>query len=70
MKRCRKQQASHNPEPTADQIRGYMQALAAEHQEAWQKELTSARPEWIYLLALHLRMTELEHLDEAAVEFL
>ncbi len=62
--------ASRQPEPTADQIRQYMQAMADQHQEAWHKELTSSAPEWIYLLALHLRMAELEHLDEAAVEFL
>ena len=70
MKRGRKQAAARKTEPTPDQIRGYMQALAEQHHEAWQAELTSSAPEWIYLLALHLRMAELEHLDEAAVELL
>ena len=69
MKRC-KRPASRQPEPTADQIRGYMQALAEEHHEAWQVELTSSQPHWVYLIGLHLRLVELEHVEEAAREFL
>ena len=70
MKRGRKQAAARKTEPTPDQIRGYMQALAEEHQQAWQAELTSSQPHWVYLIGLHLRLVELEHVEEAAQEFL
>jgi hypothetical protein len=67
MKRCRKQPASGKTEPTADQIISYMQALA---DAAWGAELTSSAPHWVYLIGLHLRLIELEHVEEAAQELL
>ena len=70
MKRCNKQPASRKPEPTADQIRRHMQCMANEHHEAWHAELTSSQPHWVYLIGLHLRLVELEHLEEAVQEFL
>ena len=53
-----------------DQMRNYLEALMADHQEAWSRELHTQRPEWIYLLALHLRLAELEHLETAGKELL
>jgi hypothetical protein len=70
MKRCTKRLASRKPEPTPDQVRQYMQALAEEHYQAWHAELTTSAPHWVYLIGLHLRLVELEHLEEAAAEFL
>ena len=57
-------------EPTPDQIRQYMRCLAEEHQVAWHEEVMSSAPHWVYLLALHLRMVELEHMEPGAGELL
>ena len=70
MKHCRKQPASRKTEPSADQIRRYLQCAAEEHQHAWHEELMSSAPHWVYLIALHLRLAELDHLEEAAEDFL
>jgi hypothetical protein len=69
VKRRRKQPAA-TTEPTSDQISQYMHALAEEHQAAWHAELTSPAPHWVYLIGLHLRLVELEHVEEAAQELL
>ena len=69
MKR-RKSPAPSKTEPTPDHIRHYMQALAEEHQAAWHAELTSAAPHGVYLIGLHLRLIELDHVEEAAQELL
>ncbi len=58
------------PNPTADEIRGYMQALDEEHQAAWYQELLTSAPHWVYLINLHLRMVELEHMEEGVQELL
>jgi hypothetical protein len=47
-----------------------MECMADEHQLAWHTELLSSAPHWVYLLGLHLRMCELEHLEPAAGELL
>lgn len=71
MKRTsRKRLASKIAEPTLDQIRQYVQAMADEHQQAWQQELMEKAPYWVYLIGLHLRMVELEHMETAVQEFL
>jgi len=57
-------------DPSPDQIRHYMECMADEHQLAWHTELLSSAPHWVYLLGLHLRMCELEHLEPAAGELL
>ncbi len=57
-------------EPTPDQIRRYMQCVMDEHQVAWHTELLSAEPHWVYLIGLHLRMVELDRMEEAVEEFL
>ena len=55
---------------SVDVLRDFIRACGEDHQEAWQKELTSDHPFWINLLALHLRMVELEHLEGAVGELL
>lgn len=48
-----------------------MEKTADQHQQDWHEELTGAAPpHWVYLLALHLRMIELDHLTTAAEELL
>ena len=73
MKRpCRRRTTQNSPTtlPTPDQIRRYIQCSADEHQLAWRGELTSAAPHWVYLLNLHLRLVELEHMEEGVEELL
>ena len=65
-KRCNKPKT----EPTPDQIRHYLRCLAEEHQVAWHEEVMSSAPHWVFLLGLHLRLIELEHLEPAALELL
>ena len=54
--------------PTPDQIRQYIECSADEHQFAWHDELLSKAPHWVYLIGLHLRLVELDHLDAAVKE--
>jgi len=51
--------------PTADQLQNFINAMRVEHQLEFTEELHSRAPHWEYLLALHLRITELEHLVPA-----
>ena len=53
-----------------DQFCNYANAMADLHHSEWQKELVHAAPNWIYLLGLHLRLIELERLEESAGELL
>ena len=72
MKRpCRRKTAqSKNSQPTPDQIRRYIECAADEHQLVWHAEVTSAAPHWVYLLNLHLRLVELERMEEGVKELL
>ena len=71
MKRTRRKRLGPSvTEPTPDQLRQYMQVMADEHQQAWQEELMEKAPYWVYLIGLHLRMVELEHMETAVQEFL
>jgi hypothetical protein len=72
MKRpCRRKPAQTTiTQPTPDQIRRYIQCSADEHQLAWQGELNSSAPHWVYLLNLHLRLVELETMEEGMEELL
>ncbi len=71
MKRTRsKRPAPQVAEPTPDQLRQYIQLMAEEHQQAWHEELMEKAPYWVYLIGLHLRMVELEHMETAVGEFL
>ena len=72
MKRpCRRKTAqTTTTPPTPDQIRRYIQCSADEHQFAWQDELKSSAPHWAGLLNLHLRLVELEKMEEGMEELL
>jgi hypothetical protein len=69
-KASRKQCRTRKTEPTPDLIRRYIQCSADEHHLSWQAELTGSAPHWTYMLGLHLRLIELEHLEAAAGELL
>lgn len=69
MKRPR-HHAQRPPAVSLDTLRSYMKAMSANHNEDWQQELMSEAPYWTHLLALHLRMIELDHLEEAVGELL
>jgi hypothetical protein len=56
--------------PTPDQIRRYIECSADEHQFAWHHELLSDKPHWVFLIGLHLRLVELDHLEAATKELL
>ena len=56
--------------PTPDQIRRYIECSADEHQFAWHDELLSDAPHWVYLIGLHPRLVELDHLETAVHELL
>jgi hypothetical protein len=70
VKRSRKAAAVSKIGPTPDQIRQHIQCMADEHQFAWQAELMTSSPHWVYLLGLHLRMVELDHLEDAVEQLL
>ena len=61
----RKKSVRKKTPPTADQLQNFIDAMRVEHEFHFTRELHSAAPNWEYLLALHLRMTELEHLVPA-----
>ena len=70
MKSTRRKRLARSAEPTPDQIRHYMQKLAEQHYQDWQLELTTEAPHWVYLIAIHLRLIELENMESAVQEFL
>lgn len=53
-----------------EQIREFIEASADEHQELWQEQLLGDAPDFDYMLALHLRLVELEHLEHGVKELL
>jgi hypothetical protein len=55
---------------SVDTLRSFIQATTDEHQRAWHAELTGDTPFWIHLLGLHLRLVELERLEEGVGELL
>jgi hypothetical protein len=73
MKRHRISKPS-TPQPdgpaSVEEIRAFGQFIGGVHQEAWQRELHSAQPDWTLLLGLHLRLAELEHMESAVQELL
>jgi hypothetical protein len=66
----RKRLAPSASEPTPDQLRQHMRLMSDEHQQAWHEELMEKAPYWVYLIGLHLRLIELEHMETAVQEFL
>jgi hypothetical protein len=43
-----------------DQIRGFALLLLPIYEAEWERELTSPKPNWTFLLSLHLRMIQLK----------
>jgi hypothetical protein len=57
-------------EPTPDQIRQYMQKMVDQHLQDWREQVLGDSPHWVYLLAIHLRLIELEGMENAVQELL
>lgn len=55
---------------TVDVVRRYMQAMADQHHQQWAAELRGSAPYWELMVAIHLRLVELEHLEAAIQELL
>ncbi len=55
---------------TLDEIQIYIEQLCDHHQQEWHKRLIAPAPDWTYLLGLHLRIVELEHMQPAVEELL
>ncbi len=55
---------------TPKHVAMWIQHAIDQLQEAWQEEILSDAPEWGCALGAHLRLCELEHLEEAAEELL
>ncbi|MDT7815831.1 MAG: hypothetical protein QOJ42_5747 [Acidobacteriaceae bacterium] len=70
MKRPSGKKIARNRKPSPDLIRRQIQQMGDEHRQAWQEELSAPAPYWSRLLALHLRLVELDHLEEAVEELL
>ena len=57
--------------PAADPVvRRYIARMLTEHHLQWQQQVMGPAPDWELLLGLHLRMIELEGLEQAAGELL
>jgi len=68
--RSRKRRAPLPLDPTpGDQIRRYLQELIEQHHDDWNHQLEQTEPQWSHLLALHLRLIELENMEAALLEF-
>jgi hypothetical protein len=62
--RCTRTNASN------DELLAFARLLIDQYQQEWHRELQEEKPEWIYLLNLHLRMVELEQMEPAVKELL
>ncbi len=70
MRSSRKRHSALPLDPTpGDQIRKYLLELVAQHHHEWCHQLQQSQPEWAHLLALHLRLIELENMEAALREF-
>ncbi len=70
MKKKIKQTTAKTPCPTPDEFQAYLEKFYDQHQKEFCDELLEPAPEWIYLLGLHLRLVEMEHLVPAVEELL
>ncbi len=61
-----KKKATRRPRKLKTEIERAIDQL----QEAWGEEVLSDAPQWGSALGVHLRLCELEHLEEAAGELL
>jgi hypothetical protein len=55
---------------STDELLNFARLMADQYQEEWHRELLEDKPEWTYLMGLHLRLVELEQLEPAVKEFL
>ena len=55
---------------TCDELLNFARLMADQYQEEWHRELLEDKPEWTYLMGLHLRLVELEQLEPAVKELL
>ena len=55
---------------TNDELLNFARLMIDQYQQEWHRELQEAKPEWIYLLNLHLRMVELEQMEPAVKELM
>jgi hypothetical protein len=69
MKRASRRAPAAQP-VSVDTLRSFIQASIDEHQKAWLAELTSDTPFWVNLLGVHLRLVELDRLEEGVGELL
>jgi len=69
MKRPHHRTSTRQP-VSVDTLRSYLHAMSENHNEQWSAELMTTAPYWTHMLALHLRMVELDHLEEAVEELL
>lgn len=56
--------------PTIEELRASFDEIMDQVQDYWQEEVLSDAPCWGLVLGLHLRLCELEHLQEAGLELL
>lgn len=66
----RRRSSKPKPEPAPDVMRRYIETMVTDHQQEWQRELMDEAPHFEYLLGIHLRLVELEHLEGAVQELL
>ncbi len=69
MKRASRKRLSRK-KPSPDLIRKHIQRLVDDHHLAWHEELQKPAPYWTHLLALHLRLVELENLENGVGDLL
>jgi hypothetical protein len=66
-----KKKVRRRPAPTTiEQLRANFEAMADDYQDLWIEEVLSDAPRWGHVLGLHLRICELERLEEAGWELL
>jgi hypothetical protein len=55
---------------TIEELRANFEEMANGYNEYWLAEVLSDRPRWGYVLGLHLRICEIEHIEEVGGELL
>jgi hypothetical protein len=55
---------------TIEEVRAKFEDMANGYNECWLAEVLSDQPRWGYVLGLHLRLCEIQHLEEAGGELL
>ena len=58
------------PAPSIEELRATFEMMADTLHDLWAEEVLSDAPRWGHVLGLHLRICELEHLEEAGLELL